>query len=932
MYLIIFHDAVIDPEGIAGNIFLSSLIHACQTKHDCAKFWPKIEQCVEDFLLALEKQSRTIGLARRVNTALKRLILYNSTSKRPLTVGTLHAVCIEVIEPIGDIITPCKVERLNCNIELEGICIGVIELPVCDGFVPGYVLADAIAAEFFWKIIGRFFECTVYRDLHTKKEQRGLSLWRGPLCIADNLPEDGSAFWTQVHDQYGWVVFLQELWGRPNWPKEYFYDPGTIDESVAKQPAQDNWITIEASKEISDVEVSEGELNVLVTVGGVAMGVVILYVEGNIVRAQELRAAITGSSGTELCRVAVREGLLGRPMAGLPSTLRARLAAAATAQGDGKGFILEMNEKYRSVSGSTNILNRVLSQGESAIVFGRRRHGEMETSLSRRAILPSAIAPELIDAATVAGEPVIQIPGPSKNPLRVVYVPELILRQTSVVDETNASAITDSRDRPNHGRGFFERIFAARPDPWKYTSPYEQKKYEQTLEMLPHGRIGMALELACAEGHFTVKLASRVEELVAADISQIALNRAARRCANLKNVRFVQLDLMKDSIPGRFELIVCSEVLYYVGGRKALRAVARKFAKAIEPWGYLLMAHANVVKDDPDHTGFDWGDVTFGAKVISETFSSIPLFQLVKELRTPLYRIQLFQRVPRIYSLFYRRTPKVTELKQQPTRLLPEVAERVKWRYGDYPEQENVVQTEVTERLPILMYHRVAPTGQPETARYRVTPELFEEQIRYLHINGYYSVSLEDWRTAMEKKRPLPGRAVMITFDDGYVDFLTYAWPLLKRYGFSATVFLVADCIGGTNKWDSMYGEEISLLGWKDIQELQNEGVEFGSHSVSHPFLTALSPEKIVREGARSRAILENKLGVTVKAFAYPYGDVDPVVQHLIGACGYIFGLSCRMELCSFHDPLLALPRLEVFGFNSLQDFIARLGICQTQT
>jgi peptidoglycan/xylan/chitin deacetylase (PgdA/CDA1 family) len=224
------------------------------------------------------------------------------------------------------------------------------------------------------------------------------------------------------------------------------------------------------------------------------------------------------------------------------------------------------------------------------------------------------------------------------------------------------------------------------------------------------------------------------------------------------------------------------------------------------------------------------------------------------------------------------------------------------------------------------MYHRVAPTGSPAMARYRVTPGAFEAQLRYLRDAGYYSVSLEEWRAAVEAKKPLAGRAVLITFDDGYLDFLTHVWPLLRRYGFSATVFLVTDAVGRSNAWDGVYGEEVPLLGWEEIRQLRGEGVEFGSHSASHRALTALSPVDVAREGARSRAILERRLGVPINAFAYPYGDTDRVVQHLIGACGYTFGLSCRPGLSRFADSLLALPRIEVTGSDRFQDFIAKLG------
>jgi peptidoglycan/xylan/chitin deacetylase (PgdA/CDA1 family) len=169
---------------------------------------------------------------------------------------------------------------------------------------------------------------------------------------------------------------------------------------------------------------------------------------------------------------------------------------------------------------------------------------------------------------------------------------------------------------------------------------------------------------------------------------------------------------------------------------------------------------------------------------------------------------------------------------------------------------------------------------------------------------------------------------VLITFDDGYLDFLIYAWPLLKRYGFLATVFLVADEIGQSNRWDHNPSEEVPLLGWKEIRDLRGEGVEFGSHSASHCSLTELLPEEVVREGVRSKAIIESGLGQPINAFAYPYGSVNPTVKHLIGGCGYVFGLSCRGDLSKFNDTcLLDLPRIEVTGSDSLKDFVAKLSI-----
>lgn len=258
--------------------------------------------------------------------------------------------------------------------------------------------------------------------------------------------------------------------------------------------------------------------------------------------------------------------------------------------------------------------------------------------------------------------------------------------------------------------------------------------------------------------------------------------------------------------------------------------------------------------------------------------------------------------------------------------LPPDVAAHVLWQGG---EPRPAGSTRVTTgRLPILMYHRVAPATldrSEATARWRVAPAAFEEQLRYLRDAGFHTPRLEDWRRATEAKEPLPGRAVLLTFDDGTRDFAEHAWPLLCRYGFSALIFLVTDHIGGTNRWDAAYGEEVPLLGWDEIRRLRDEGAVFGSHAASHRPLTALSLAEAVREAARSRAVLIRGLGAPVDAIAYPYGAVDPAVRHLIGACGYVYGLSCRPGRGKLEDPLLDLPRIEVAGTAGFDAFVRGL-------
>jgi peptidoglycan/xylan/chitin deacetylase (PgdA/CDA1 family) len=230
-----------------------------------------------------------------------------------------------------------------------------------------------------------------------------------------------------------------------------------------------------------------------------------------------------------------------------------------------------------------------------------------------------------------------------------------------------------------------------------------------------------------------------------------------------------------------------------------------------------------------------------------------------------------------------------------------------------------------TDRLPILMYHRIADGVTGPAAPFSVAPAAFEEQLAHLRDAGYSGVSLDEWRRAVESKRPLAGRRIAITFDDGYADFLTDAWPLLERFGFTATVFLVAGRIGGTNDWDSAFASEVPLLDWPDVRKLQDAGVSFGAHTMTHPPLTGLGVADVVRESARARSELQIGLGRAVTAFAYPYGDADPAVKHLIGACGYTFGLTTRSGRCELGGGLLDLPRIDVPGDATIERFVESL-------
>lgn len=229
-----------------------------------------------------------------------------------------------------------------------------------------------------------------------------------------------------------------------------------------------------------------------------------------------------------------------------------------------------------------------------------------------------------------------------------------------------------------------------------------------------------------------------------------------------------------------------------------------------------------------------------------------------------------------------------------------------------------------TDRLPILMYHRVAPSGPDARARWRVTPEAFGEQLAALAEQGYCSIQLGDWQRAMEQGRPLPPRPVLLTFDDGYQDFAEHASPQLRRYGFGALAFIVTGCAGTHNSWDADATSE-PLMDWAQIRALRDAGVDFGAHSVRHPRFTTLSPEEVFEEAARSRLQLEDELQLPVDTFAYPYGAEDPVIRHVVGAAGFQFGLSVRSGAARRNAPWLALPRIEITNEDSAASLLAKL-------
>lgn len=220
--------------------------------------------------------------------------------------------------------------------------------------------------------------------------------------------------------------------------------------------------------------------------------------------------------------------------------------------------------------------------------------------------------------------------------------------------------------------------------------------------------------------------------------------------------------------------------------------------------------------------------------------------------------------------------------------------------------------------IPVLMYHyiRVNPTaGDPVGYSLSVTPADFASQMNYLSQHGYQSMTLDQMGAALANKEPLPRKPVVITFDDGYADFYTQAYPILKSLGLKGLNFVITGLVGAPN-----------YLTWNQITEMAGSGlITFGSHTVHHYALTYLNNQQVQLEVEQSKNVLQAHVGYPVNWFAYPYGNVNNRVEGIVRQAGYTgaFGTANGDYLST--DYMFTLPRVRVSGGESLATFASRL-------
>jgi peptidoglycan/xylan/chitin deacetylase (PgdA/CDA1 family) len=232
-------------------------------------------------------------------------------------------------------------------------------------------------------------------------------------------------------------------------------------------------------------------------------------------------------------------------------------------------------------------------------------------------------------------------------------------------------------------------------------------------------------------------------------------------------------------------------------------------------------------------------------------------------------------------------------------------------------------------RVPVLMYHSISDAQRTGHRYFETTTpaRVFAAQMEFLYRNGYSTLSLPQAVTYLKSNHPVADKHVVITFDDGYRDFRTNAFSVLQSYGFRATMFVPTAFIDGTPK----KFKDKDCLTWSDIRELQRAGVDFGSHTVSHPQLRNLTERQIAYELRASKRAIEDVVGLPVQSFSYPYafpeGDRLFIrrLRDTLQECGYKDGVSTIIGIAKGEDDELFLKRLPVNAWDDLPFLKAKL-------
>ncbi len=242
--------------------------------------------------------------------------------------------------------------------------------------------------------------------------------------------------------------------------------------------------------------------------------------------------------------------------------------------------------------------------------------------------------------------------------------------------------------------------------------------------------------------------------------------------------------------------------------------------------------------------------------------------------------------------------------------------------------------------VTILTYHDIR---EPSRSQMQVTPQEFEEQMSYLHHNGYHVMSLESFYNFLNLKQGIPDKSVVITFDDGWRAVYTAAYPILKKYGFPATIFIYTDFISAGNRM---------ALTWDMMREMSAGGIDIQVHSRTHEPKIPWKREGETEGEYRKRLdnellipknLIEQEIGKKIKYIAYPYGQFNESFIQRVKKAGYEGGLTVfgatvndgevvrKRDNPVFNKPF-EVNRVQILAGTPIGKFISKLKSFQPKT
>lgn len=209
--------------------------------------------------------------------------------------------------------------------------------------------------------------------------------------------------------------------------------------------------------------------------------------------------------------------------------------------------------------------------------------------------------------------------------------------------------------------------------------------------------------------------------------------------------------------------------------------------------------------------------------------------------------------------------------------------------------------------VPILMYHSISY----ENGSFFVTPENLAKQMEYINKKGYEVITLDELARSIKDKRRLKRNKVVITLDDGYEDNFIYAYPVFKKFGFAAVIFLPTDNIGRKG-----------FLNWDQIRVMSKNKISFGGHTRTHLYLGDVSDVKVLwDEIAGSKKVIEQEIGVPADYFCYPVGGFNARVKEIVRESGYKGACTTNRGPDRFNGDIYELGRVKVTNSDMTKPF-----------